>query len=163
MGIFTASTEVHFHQFCLDVTDVTVDTTNMITETNQDLSNGSISGININGGISPYQWTWNGNTSLNLDTFNLDGGNYQLNVTDGMGCTTNAMITVGDISAPEIDTTNLTLKNEDYGQETDIENIVVQSMKDTLSYFWNGIVYDSLNLSNLSGGNYQLIAGQQWM
>lgn len=158
---FTASTggASNFHQFCLDVTDVTVDTTNMITENETcDLSNGSISGININGGISPYQWTWNGNTSLNLDTFNLDGGNYQLNVTDGMGCTTDAMITIGDISAPEIDTNNLILKNEDCGQENGfIQNIVVQSLADTLSYFWNGIASDSLNLNNLSGGNYQLI------
>ena len=71
---FTASTggASNFHQFCLDVTDVTLDTTSMITENETcDLSNGSISGININGGISPYQWTWNGNTSINLDTFNL--------------------------------------------------------------------------------------------
>ena len=158
---FTASTggASNFHQFCLDVSDVTVDTTNMITENETcDLSNGSISGISISGGLTPYQWTWNGNPSLNLDTFNIEGGNYQLNVTDGMGCSTNAVITVGDFSAPEIDTSSLVLKNEDCGQENGfIENIVVQSVADTLSYFWNGIASDSLNLNNLSQGSYQLI------
>ena len=158
---FTASTggASNFHQFCLDVSDVTVDTTNMITENETcDLSNGSISGISISGGLTPYQWTWNGNPSLNLDTFNIEGGNYQLNITDGMGCTTNTIITVGDFSAPEIDTSSLILKNEDCGQENGfIENIVVQSVADTLSYFWNGIASDSLNLNNLSQGSYQLI------
>ena len=44
----------NFHQFCLDVSDVTVDTTNMITENETcDLSNGSISGISISGGLVP--------------------------------------------------------------------------------------------------------------
>ena len=74
-----------------------------------------------------------------------------------MGCTTNAIITVGDISAPEIDTTNLILKNEDCGQENGfIENILAKSMADTLSYL-ERTASDSLNLNDLSAGNYQLI------
>ena len=51
-----------------------------------------------------------------------------------MGCTTNAIIT--GIFQLRIDTTNLILKNEDCGQENGfIENILVQSVADTLSYF----------------------------
>ena len=34
---------------------------------------------------------------------------------------------------------------------------LVQSVADTLSYFWNGTASDSLNLNDLSAGNYQLI------
>ena len=158
---FTASTggASNFHQFCLDVPDVSIDTTNMITESETcDLINGSISGIAINGGITPYQWTWNGNSSINLDTANLEGGTYQLNVTDGMGCTTNTTITVNDIAAPEIDTANLLLSNEDCGQDNgSIQQIGISSNADTLTYYWNGVVSDSLNLYDLSEGSYQLI------
>ncbi len=86
---FTASTggASNFHQFCIDVPDLIIDSSNLIIEGEKcDQENGSIFGINISGGINPYSWTWNNTNSISLDTFNLNGGNYNLQITDGMGC-----------------------------------------------------------------------------
>jgi hypothetical protein len=104
---FTASTggASNFHQFCIDVPDLIIDSSNVLVESEKcNQENGSISGINIIGGISPYSWTWNTQSSLTLDTFNLNGGNFFLELTDGMGCNSNHNFYVPDLSRPEIDT-----------------------------------------------------------
>ena len=158
---FTASTggASNFHQFCLDVPDISIDTTSVIIQDDVcSQNNGSISGIAISGGISPYTWTWNGQNSINTDTSNLGSGTYQLDVIDGMGCNTNHVFTVNDIPAPTIDTSSLILKNEDCNQANGlIQNINIQSTASSLEYYWNGILSDSLNLYNLSADTFQLI------
>ena len=159
---FTASTggASNFHQFCLDVPDVIIDNSNLVLEDEKcDLQNGSITGLNISGGIPPYSWTWNGNNSLNTDTSNLVSGNYSLDVIDGLGCATAQTFIIDDLAAPIIDTSNLILKNEDCGQQNGaIQNLNIISNADSLQYFWNGILNDSLDINNISANNYQLIA-----
>ena len=50
------------------------------------------------------------------------------------------------------------LSNEDCSQDNgSIQQIGISSNADTLTYFWNGVVSDSLNLYDLSEGSYQLI------
>ena len=141
---FTASTggASNFHQFCLDVPDISIDTTSVIIQDDVcSQNNGSISGIAISGGILPYTWTWNGQNSINTDTSNLVSGTYQLDVIDGMGCNTNHVFTVSDIPAPSIDTSSLILKNEDCNQANGlIENINIQSTASSLEYYWNGLM-----------------------
>ena len=158
---FTASTggASNFHQFCIDVPDLIIDSTNMVVESEKcNQENGSISGINIIGGISPYSWTWNTQSSLTLDTFNLNGGGFFLELTDGMGCIANHNFYVPDLSGPEIDTSFLVIKNEDCGQENGaISNIIVTSTADSIQFYWNNFLSDSLDISNLIGDNYQLV------
>ena len=158
---FTASTggASNFHQFCIDVPDLTIDSSNLIIESEKcDQENGSIFGINISGGMNPYNWTWNNINSLNLDTFNLNGGNYNLQITDGMGCLASHSFHVPDLSGPFIDSSNLILKNEDCGKGNgSISNISINSVADSLQFFWNNLLNDSINIENLSANNYQLV------
>ena len=93
----------NFHQFCIDVPDLLIDTSNLTVESEKcDQQNGSISGINIVGGIAPFSWKWNNIYSLNLDTFNLNSGTYNLEIIDGMGCTNSYPIVVEDFIGPLI-------------------------------------------------------------
>ncbi|MBD00379.1 MAG: hypothetical protein CL841_03360 [Crocinitomicaceae bacterium] len=158
---FTASTggASNFHQFCIDVPDLIIDSSNVIVESEKcNQENGSISGINIVGGISPYSWTWNTQSSLTLDTFNLNGGGFFLELIDGMGCIASHNFYVPDLSGPEIDTSFVIIKNEDCGQENGaISNITVTSTADSIQFYWNNFLSDSLNISNLIADNYQLV------
>ena len=158
---FTASTggASNFHQFCIDVPDLIIDSSNVVVESEKcNQENGSIIGINIVGGISPYSWTWNTQNSLSLDTFNLNGGGFFLELTDGMGCITSHNFYVPDLSGPEIDTSFVIIKNEDCGQENGaISNITVTSTADSIQFYWNNFLSDSLNISNLIADNYQLV------
>ena len=158
---FTASTggASNFHQFCIDVPDLIIDSSNVIIESEKcNQENGSITGINISGGISPFSWTWNNTNSLSLDTFNLNGGSFFLELTDGMGCISNHNFHVPDLSGPEIDSSLVVIKNEDCGKENgSISNITVTSTADSIQFYWNNFLSDSLNISNLIADNYQLV------
>jgi gliding motility-associated-like protein len=158
---FTASTggASNFHQFCIDVPDLIIDSSNVIIESEKcNQINGSITGINISGGIGPFSWTWNNTNSLSLDTFNLNGGSYFLELTDGMGCISNHNFHVPDLSGPEIDSSLVVIKNEDCGKENgSISNITVTSTADSIQFYWNNFLSDSLNISNLIADNYQLV------
>ena len=158
---FTASTggASNFHQFCIDVPDLIIDSSNVIIESEKcNQENGSITGVNISGGISPFSWTWNNTNSLSLDTFNLNGGSFFLELTDGMGCISNHNFHVPDLSGPEIDSSLVVIKNEDCGKENgSISNITVASTADSIQFYWNNFLSDSLNISNLIADNYQLV------
>lgn len=158
---FTASTggESNFHQFCIDVPDLTIDTSNLTIESEKcEQQNGSITGLNIVGGIAPISWSWNNSASSNLDTLNLSSGTYNLQLTDGMGCVSNNQIVVDEFAAPQIDTSNFFIKNEDCGQGNgSIQNLSVITFSDSIEFYWNNLILDSINLDSLSAGNYQLI------
>lgn len=59
---------------------------------------GSIS-ITTNGGTSPYQYTWSGNTSTDSTISNLCSGTYSLTITDANGCTFD---TIFNLSEPDL-------------------------------------------------------------
>ena len=158
---FTASTggASNFHQFCIDVPDLLIDTSNLTVESEKcTQQNGSISGLNIIGGIAPFSWTWNNISSLNLDTFNLQSGTYYLEITDILGCTDNYSIVIEDYIGPIIDSSNIIIKNEDCGKGNGaISNFNIISESDNLLYFWNNISCDSIFLDSLSSYQYQFI------
>ena len=158
---FTASTggESNFHQFCIDVPDLIIDSSVVNIESEKcDQQNGSITGLNIIGGISPYSLSWNNLNSLSLDTFNLSSGNFNLEITDGMGCIANHSFNITDASSPIINTSNINIKNEDCNKSNgSISNILVDFNADSIAFYWNNSVSDSLNIYNLSANKYELI------
>ena len=158
---FTASTggESNFHQFCIDVPDLIIDSSVVNIESEKcDQQNGSITGLNIIGGISPYSLSWNNLNSLSLDTFNLSSGNFNLEIIDGMGCIANHTFNITDASSPIINTSNINIKNEDCNQSNgSISNILVDFNADSIAFYWNNSVSDSLNIYNLSANKYELI------
>ena len=158
---FTASTggESNFHQFCIDVPDLIIDSSVVNIESEKcDQQNGSITGLNIIGGISPYSLSWNNLNSLSLDTFNLSSGNFNLEITDGMGCIANHTFNITDASSPIINTSNINIKNEDCNKSNgSISNILVDFNADSIAFYWNNSLSDSLNIYNLSANKYELI------
>ncbi|GAB4248850.1 MAG: hypothetical protein Kow0079_01210 [Vicingaceae bacterium] len=75
-----------------------IDTTNLsITNASCNLFNGSVAGLQINGGVNPLTVNWylNGSSYSSLvNISNLDSGQYVLVVTDGIGCTDSLTVNV---------------------------------------------------------------------
>lgn len=81
------------------------------TNTNCGMCNGSII-ANVMGGSPPYIYNWmNGSTTLNQN--NLCAGVYTLIVTDGMGCTGTAYVSIASSSSNPITNITTTLTSYD--------------------------------------------------
>lgn len=115
---------------------------------------GAISGITAVGTGLSYSWVGSATASLNLN--NLNAGTYTLTVTDGNGCTASAgPFVVPYVNGPSIDTTNLSISNENCFQANGtIAGITAIGIG--LNYTWSPMAPNTLNLANLSAGNYTL-------
>ena len=117
-------------------------------------SNGSID-VTINGGTSPYSYTWSNGLS-SQDLFNLPLGNYDLDVTDLNNC--NSSISV-EITEPQeilvsVSTTDLLCNSEDFGQ---INIIASGGVPGYLYSIDNESTYtQNSSFNNLSASNYNL-------
>ncbi len=78
----------------------------VITNTSCGLSNGSITGILINGGLSPFSVDWKNSNNVVWDTTyaltGADSGTYSFNLVDANGCTTDTSFNIGSSAAPII-------------------------------------------------------------
>lgn len=134
-------------------------TNNIITGTSCGLNNGSISGITVSGGQTPYTYSWNSGAYSTLSISNLSSGNYTLVVTDANDCVS----TVGPFSVAgsvplSLDTTGFVIGNDHCSQYMGtISGITVSGGQTPYTYSWNSGVYTTLDLSNLSTGTYQLV------
>lgn len=122
-----------------------------------DNNNGSISGIAVIGGTSPYSYTWNGINS-NLSISNQNEGNYMLLVTDNYGCMDSSGIyTINNISGPSIDTSSILITPETCENNNGIiSNITINNGTAPYTYTWSNNQM-SLDINNLEEGNYTLI------
>lgn len=118
---------------------------------------GEISGVAVSGGTAPYQYQWDGSTTLNtLDVDSLQNGNHTLVVTDASGCTATTTLNIPLISGPTIDQTNLVVTNENcIGNNGAINGIQIIG-NGPFTYVWVGSPLTSLNISNLNSGSYSL-------
>lgn len=135
----------------------TINTTNMlVTGTTCGANNGSISGISATGAGLTYQW--NGASSPILDQSNLASGNYNLVVTDNIGCTASAgPIAIGASSAPVINAASIAITHAHCGQSNGaISGITVSGGQTAYTYSWNAGAYSTLNLNAIPAGNYTL-------
>lgn len=120
---------------------------------------GSITGVTVSGGTSPYSYEWNGDVTLNtLDLAGLDSGSYHLVVTDVAGCTANTDLFVGIVEGPDMDVSNVLVSNENcIGNNGSISGIQV-SGNGPFTYTWQGSAMTSLDVSGLTAGSYVLVA-----
>ncbi len=125
-----------------------IDTTNMIITDESCLQNdGSITGIVVTGGTSPYiiDWTYAGNSvGSSLDIFNLDSGTYTLTVTDSDSCPTTISVLVNP-SVP-LNAIGVTT-NETCSQSNGSATVNVLNGTAPYTYAWS------------NGGNTQTITG----
>ena len=120
--------------------------------------------INPVGGTAPLQFSWtssNGFSSNNEDIYNLPAGNYNLTITDALGC--QSFAGPYSISAPPlpIQVSNQIIPVSCFGFSDGQVNITPNGGTAPYSYSWSGpgsITGDGTNMiSNLITGNYSVI------
>jgi gliding motility-associated-like protein len=117
---------------------------------------GSITGLNVSSGTTPYLYSWSGTTTSSADYTNIPAGTYTLTVTDAAGCTaTNGPHTLTGTSGPIIDATAISIQNVTCtGGLGSITGITATGTG--LSYAWDNSGGSSLNATGLSAGSYTL-------
>ena len=129
----------------------------LVSDENCGQNDGSITGITISGGALPLQYEWNAILTTNQDLFNETAGVYTLVVTDNNGCaSTIGTYTIGENTGPSIDDVNLIVSDDHCNQGIGAINGITASGIAPLTYEWNGINNTSLDLLNLSSGNFDL-------
>lgn len=137
---------------------VVINTNNaIVSNDNCGVGSGSITGVTVSGGTTPYVYSWNGSASMNtLDISNLATGNYTLIVTDNGGCKDTTVLFVGVVPPSTIDQTNVVVTDENcLGNNGTINGIQI-SGNGPYTYSWTGTPLTSLNLANLDAGTYVL-------
>ena len=136
-------------------TPFTLDSTNLVISASAcDSPTGSISGLQITGGVSPI-FTWTGTNSTSLNPSNLTGGNYTLTVIDAQGCSLSTSFTIPFEVGPALSGTPIvtnTTCGENNGSITGLSSsgIPVQSIS------WSNTTQNTFDINNLSPGNYTL-------
>ena len=121
-------------------------------------SNGAISGLSVSGGQAGYTYNWNSGAYSTLNLTNIPAGNYTLQVTDNLGCITNAgPFTVNDIAGPVINTTGVVITNETCAGNDGAITGITATGTGTLTYNWNFVISPTLDHTNITGGTYGLL------
>jgi len=131
----------------------------VINDENCGLSDGSITGITIGGGIAPLTYEWNGTPST-LDLTGASAGSYTLEVIDANGCTTTiGTYVIGTASSISLDVTSIVITDENCGNANGgITGITTTGGSGTITYTWNGSGSTNEDISNVAAGNYTLVA-----
>ena len=118
---------------------------------------GSISGLAVSGGTSPYFYSWNNVVSSTINLASASIGTYNLLVTDSKGCSDTAgPYSITGTSGPVINSTGVIVTNQSCtGVNGSITGITATG--NGLTYNWNNGLSNSLDLLNQTGGNYTLV------
>lgn len=137
-------------------------TYNLTPQTCSTPINGAID-ITVNGGQTPYTYSWSttnggGLVSGNEDQIDISAGDYSLLITDNRGCTANLNVTVPRISNIQI--TGDVMPVACYGFATGAINVTSSGMSGIPNYLWTGtgagLVPNAEDQSGLSAGTYTL-------
>ena len=129
----------------------------LITDAHCGQSNGAISGLSVSGGQTAYTYSWNSGAYNTLNLSNIPAGNYSIQVTDNLGCVVNAgPFTVNSIAGPTLNTASAQTTAETCA----LNDGTISGLTATgtgLIYTWNGVASPTLNQTNLSPGNYNVV------
>ena len=172
IGMGTYTLIVIDNLLCPDTLEITVDETlpptinvGVANDAYCSESNGSITGVSVNGGTEPYFYFWkdfSGNIIGNeIDLEEVTSGNYTLVVSDFNGCKDSIEMSIADIPPPNLTggTPNHASCNENNGN---ITNIGIQSSSPPFNYVWtdengNEIGENSIDLLDIPEGSYTLV------
>ncbi len=115
-------------------------------------NNNATATVNVNNGTPPFSYQWNTNPIQTTQTAtNLGAGNYTVTITDGIGCTTTASIT---ITQPPVLTAYINAHNVScYGGNNGYASVTAFGGTPGYSYIWsNG--YTSPTIVGLTAGTY---------
>ncbi len=117
--------------------------------------------VNVNGGATPYSYTWTPNVSASTVAVNLTAGTYAFKVEDNGACgTTTISITIPQPSAPVSVTASVIQTVSCNGGNDGIAGSTVSGGMGTYSYTWTsstGVVGNLNNASNLPTGVYTVM------
>jgi len=120
------------------------------------ITGGSITGLSVSGGVAPFTYSWNGNTTNQIDLTNVSAGSYTLTVTDNNGCVvTSGPHIVASNGVPTISGT-ATITHASCTTNGTITGLTVTDGTAPYSYSWNGVNSPSIDLQNAAPGNYVL-------
>lgn len=105
------------------------------------------------GGTAPYTYMWDNGIAQSTSTItNLAPGTYYVTITDAVGCTDTASVTISSTSFPTI--TNVTTTNVSAcGANDGIATVNYTGGISPYTYLWNS-GQTSQTITNLNGGNY---------
>ena len=142
-----------------NVSTLSVDTSGLVT-TNENCTDvdGSITGITVSGGVSPYTFNWNGVLTSSADTIGLGAGSYTLTISDNAGC----VVAVGPFSLGTSSTLSTSdsaviISDEHCGSVDGSITGISATGSGLLSYQWNGVASSSMDTTGLSSGTYSLV------
>jgi gliding motility-associated-like protein len=121
-------------------------------------SNGAIA-LNITGGTQPYSFSWsNGSTAQNATE--LTAGDYTVSVTDGVGCTASASVTIGQPSPLAVTLTPSTYANgynlSAFGSNDGSVRAEVTGGTVPYTYLWSNSSTSS-SITNMPAGDYSVV------
>jgi gliding motility-associated-like protein len=117
-------------------------------------NDGSID-LTINGGIVPYNYSWNNGTYNTEDINALTAGLYVVEVMDSNNCLISDSALI--IEPPAIQTIISTTNVSCYGGNNGTINLSVTGGTSPFSFNWNNGTYSTEDLSNISSGNYFIV------
>ncbi|MFN6091657.1 MAG: PKD domain-containing protein [Bacteroidota bacterium] len=114
-------------------------------------NDGSVS-LNIIGGITPFTYSWVPNVSSGSNAQNLIQGNYQVNITDNLGCTASNSFVVNQPDSLQL---NLIVQGSTCNLPNGSVQAIVGGGVQSYSYLWSTSSTDD-NIINLLPGSYSL-------
>lgn len=125
--------------------------------TNENCNNGgTITGLSVTGGVSPYTYSWNGDPSTSIDLLDVPSGDYTLTVTDDNGCVVlSGPHEIEEDGNPVIGGTAV-ITDATCIANGSITGLTVSGGVGSYTYQWNSIVSTTINLSSAVPGDYIL-------
>ena len=114
---------------------------------------GAISGITSNG--NGIQYSWN-NSVTTANNTNLTAGTYVLTITDANNCSSTLSVVVPQLNPVSLDESQVNLLNPTCLVDGSITGLSASGGTNTYTYTWQPGNINSLNLQNLTAGNYIL-------
>jgi gliding motility-associated-like protein len=91
--------------------------------------------LSISGGIAPYSYSWS-NGATTQDLFNISGGNYSVDITDGNGCVTTKNYIIAE-PASALGVTGTVTDENCFGDSQGAISLTVTGGTAPYSYSWN--------------------------
>lgn len=120
------------------------------------VANGSINGITISGGITPYTYEWNGISSPSAN-LSAPAGNYTLVVTDANGCDVTSIQYTIDASASPVISGTPAITHVTCTTQGSITGLTVSGGTQPYNYTWNAVPSTTPDLTNATAGQYVFI------
>lgn len=118
------------------------------------LNNGNIS-VTASGGNGGYSYIWSGGADPVANPQNLGAGDYDVTITDMMGCSTTGTVTVATPSALAVQM--LTVEDANcFGEASGAINVTVTGGTPGYTYAWSGGLNPVANPTDVPAGTYDL-------